>query len=56
MSLRTAYVRKGGENTTKEEQLSPLRDKKTKESSDLARGSNSDYTAHDSIILVFTVS
>jgi len=56
MSLGIPYFRKGAKNTAKEELLSPSeRHEKTKKTSDLTRGGNSDYIAHDSIIPVFTV-
>jgi len=56
MSLRIPYFRKGAKHTSREERLSPSeRHKKNKKTSDLTRGGNSDYTAHHSIIPVFTV-
>lgn len=56
MSFRIPYFRKGAKNTAKEERLSlSERHRKTKKISDLTRGGNSDYTAHDPIIPVFTV-
>jgi len=56
MSLRISYFRKGAKNTAKEERLSPSDIHiKTKKTSDLTRGGNSDYKANDSIISVFTV-
>jgi len=53
MSLRIPYFRKEAKNTAKEERISPSERQKNKKS-DLTRG-GSDYTAHDSIIPVFTV-
>jgi len=56
MSLRIPYLRKGAKNAAKEELLSPPERQKNKKASGLTSGGNSDYTAHDSIILVFTVA
>jgi len=55
MSLRIPYFRKGAKTQQKKSDSAPLRDIKTQKISDLTGGGNSDYTAHDSIIPVFTV-